>query len=156
MFKNIKKNNLVFDKRISENCSDLIRSKLCIYLELLSTDIQNRIKIKDIFSHPWVKSFENSPVEKKPIESTEKFIVNNRNTTVTVARDTNGMKPEPSVMITRGLINCKETLKNELKKTIKLTTGKEEPNKIRNDFLYRDSSNIFDKVLKKVDEKAKS
>jgi len=51
IFRNIVKHNLKIEKSISANCSDLIK-------KLLSPDIKNRIKVKDIFTHPWVISFE--------------------------------------------------------------------------------------------------
>ena len=51
IFKNILRNNLKVEKKISDDCSDLIK-------KLLTPDNQNRIKIKDIFRHPWVVFFE--------------------------------------------------------------------------------------------------
>jgi len=51
IFRNIVKHNLKIEKNISANCSDLIK-------KLLSPNINSRIKVKDIFTHPWVVSFE--------------------------------------------------------------------------------------------------
>jgi len=45
------KNNLTFKKELTKNCEDLIR-------KLLTKDKSQRITMKEIFSHPWVVSFE--------------------------------------------------------------------------------------------------
>ena len=47
IFINIKNNNYTIDKDISDECVDLIN-------KLLTTDTKKRIKIKDLFTHPWV------------------------------------------------------------------------------------------------------
>ena len=47
IFINIKSNNYTIDKDISEECIDLID-------KLLTTDTKKRIKIEDLFLHPWV------------------------------------------------------------------------------------------------------
>ena len=47
IFLNIKNNKYTIDKEISEECIDLIT-------KLLTTDTKKRIKIGDIFTHPWV------------------------------------------------------------------------------------------------------
>ena len=47
IFRNIKSNNYSIDKNISEECIDLID-------KLLTTDTKKRIKINELFAHPWV------------------------------------------------------------------------------------------------------
>ena len=47
IFRNIKTNNYTIDKKISEECIDLID-------KLLTTDPKKRIKINELFMHPWV------------------------------------------------------------------------------------------------------
>ena len=47
IFLNIKNNKYTIDKEMSEECIDLIT-------KLLTTDTKKRIKIGDIFTHPWV------------------------------------------------------------------------------------------------------
>ena len=117
--------------------------------------MHDRIKIKDIYSHPWVKSFEESLDEKKLVQSSPDIIIDNRNSYITIARDTNGIKSEPEEMNSR-LQNCKEALKSELNKIIKLNKAKEEPNKmIYEANTLTDSSNLIDKVLKKVHLRSK-
>jgi serine/threonine protein kinase len=51
ILKNINKNSLTFEKNVSKSCEDLIR-------KMLSIDKNDRIKIKEIFSHAWVVGFE--------------------------------------------------------------------------------------------------
>lgn len=58
IFKNIIKYNFKIDKDISLNCKDLIN-------KLLTPDNKSRIRIKDIFSHPWVQEFEKEAKEEK-------------------------------------------------------------------------------------------
>ena len=52
IFINIKNNNYTIDKDISEDCIDLID-------KLLTIDTKKRIKIDELFLHPWVVSKEN-------------------------------------------------------------------------------------------------
>jgi hypothetical protein len=58
-------------------------------------------------------------------------------------------------------LNLEEIIHSEIKKKIKMITGKdtEEANKLKNDLLVnketRETTNIFDKVLKKVEEKSR-
>ena len=47
IFRNIKSNNYTIDKKISEECIDLID-------KLLTIDPKKRIKINELFRHPWV------------------------------------------------------------------------------------------------------
>ena len=47
IFRNIKTNNYTIDKKISEECIDLID-------KLLTIDPKKRIKINELFMHPWV------------------------------------------------------------------------------------------------------
>mgnify|MGYP003571315396 CR=1 FL=1 len=47
IFRNIKSNNYTIDKKISEECIDLID-------KLLTIDPKKRIKINELFMHPWV------------------------------------------------------------------------------------------------------
>ena len=47
IFLNIKNNKYTIDKQITEECTDLIA-------KLLTTDTKKRIRIGDIFNHPWV------------------------------------------------------------------------------------------------------
>ena len=47
IFMNIKNNKYTIDKEITEECTDLIA-------KLLTSDTKKRIKIGDIFNHPWV------------------------------------------------------------------------------------------------------
>ena len=60
IFVNIKNNKYTIDKEMSEECVDLIA-------KLLTTDTKKRIKIGDIFTHPWVvkKEKEYFPLTKK-------------------------------------------------------------------------------------------
>ena len=60
IFVNIKNNKYTIDKEMSEQCIDLIA-------KLLTTDTKKRIKIGDIFTHPWVvkKEKEYFPLSKK-------------------------------------------------------------------------------------------
>jgi len=58
IFRNIVKYNLKIEKDISESCADLIK-------KLLSPDSKNRLKVRDIFFHPWVQSFEGEYKEQK-------------------------------------------------------------------------------------------
>ena len=60
IFVNIKNNKYTIDKEMSEECIDLIA-------KLLTTDTKKRIKIGDIFTHPWVvkKEKEYFPLSKK-------------------------------------------------------------------------------------------
>ena len=51
IFRNIKSNNYSIDKNISKECIDLID-------QLLTTDTKKRIKINELFLHPWVKKKE--------------------------------------------------------------------------------------------------
>ena len=61
IFVNIKNNKYTIDKDISEECIDLIS-------KLLTTDTRKRIKIGDLFIHPWVlkKEKEYFPLFKRP------------------------------------------------------------------------------------------
>jgi hypothetical protein len=52
IFRNIKSNNFTIDKKISEECIDLID-------KLLTIDPKKRIKINELFMHPWVVEKEN-------------------------------------------------------------------------------------------------
>ena len=47
LFENIKNRNYTINKKLSNNCMDLID-------KLLTTNIQERLNIEDIFTHPWV------------------------------------------------------------------------------------------------------
>ena len=47
LFENIKNRNYTINKKLSNNCIDLID-------KLLTTNIQERLNIEDIFIHPWV------------------------------------------------------------------------------------------------------
>ena len=51
IFRNIKSNNYSIDKNISKECIDLID-------QLLTSDTKKRIKINELFMHPWVKAKE--------------------------------------------------------------------------------------------------
>ena len=77
IFINIKNNNYTINKDISEECIDLID-------KLLTTDTRKRIKIDELFQHPWVvnKEKEYFPYFKryKEIKPDNNNITNNLNT----------------------------------------------------------------------------
>jgi serine/threonine protein kinase len=52
IIKKVKNNNIIIEKPISSECEDLIR-------KLLSHDKNKRLKIKDVFNHPWTLYFQN-------------------------------------------------------------------------------------------------
>lgn len=59
IMKNIVKYKFKFDRDISDDCKDLISSKLKILIvELLTPKFDSRIGVRDIFTHKWTKSFE--------------------------------------------------------------------------------------------------
>ena len=72
IFLNIKNNKYTIDKQISEECTDLIA-------KLLTTDTKKRIKIGDIFTHPWVinKEKEYFPLFNRTEIKNKKKISNN-------------------------------------------------------------------------------
>ena len=76
IFINIKNNNYTINKDISEECIDLID-------KLLTTDTRKRIKIDELFRHPWVvnKEKEYFPFYKryKEIKTSSNIIINNLN-----------------------------------------------------------------------------
>jgi serine/threonine protein kinase len=66
VFRNIVKVQYKIDRKdISDQCKDLIKSNAIFYLELLTPEISSRMKIKDVFSHPWVVYFEKEILEKE-------------------------------------------------------------------------------------------
>jgi len=65
IFRNIVKYNFQIEKEISEHCADLLKSNLILILELITPESKQRIKIRDIFFHPWVRSFEAEFKEKR-------------------------------------------------------------------------------------------
>lgn len=58
------KNKLNFSKIISKECEDLIK-------KLLTHNKNERIKIKDVFLHPWVYSFEKEYQNMKTLVTNE-------------------------------------------------------------------------------------
>jgi serine/threonine protein kinase len=58
VLKNIVKQECNVKKKISSECRDLLE-------KLLEKKMENRITMKEVFNHPWVKSFENSNLIKK-------------------------------------------------------------------------------------------
>jgi serine/threonine protein kinase len=64
IFRNIVKYNFQIEKEISEPCADLLKSNLIFIAELITPESKKRIKIRDIFFHPWVRSFEAEYKEK--------------------------------------------------------------------------------------------
>jgi len=58
IFRNIIKYDFQIEKELSFACSDLIK-------KLLAPDTKSRIKVRDIFYHPWVTSFEKEYKENK-------------------------------------------------------------------------------------------
>ena len=79
---NIKNNKYTIDKNISEECTDLIA-------KLLTSDTKKRIKIGDIFNHPWVtnKEKEYFPLYKRP-----DIVIKNKNNNNII--DNNVVKPK--------------------------------------------------------------
>ena len=71
IFVNIKNNKYTIDKKISDECIDLIA-------KLLTTDTKKRIKIGDLFTHPWVvnKEKEYFPLYNK-LETNNNSKINN-------------------------------------------------------------------------------
>ena len=71
IFINIKNNNYTIHKKISEECIDLID-------KLLTTDTAKRIKIEELFQHPWVvnKETEYFPLLKRFRESKKNSMPN--------------------------------------------------------------------------------
>jgi serine/threonine protein kinase len=53
VFRNILKYKFTIEKDVSSECKDLIH-------QLLSPNMESRLCIRDIFNHPWVRSFETS------------------------------------------------------------------------------------------------
>ena len=72
IFLNIKNNKYTIDKQITEECTDLIA-------KLLTTDTKKRIRIGDIFNHPWVlnKEKEYFPLFNRTEIKNKKKISNN-------------------------------------------------------------------------------
>jgi len=151
IFRNIVKYNLKIEKNISESCADLIK-------KLLTPDINNRLKVKDIFYHPWVVSFEKEYKERKLKEISLKeqiyqnIEVSNKNTSEIKEKAINKEKTE-----------IEEKLNKEINKKIYLSKENNNNKQIngKNDFSIFESNNLnkdslFDKVLSQVEEKNRS
>ena len=95
IFVNIKNNKYTIDKEMSEECVDLIS-------KLLTTDTKKRIKIGDIFTHPWVTSREK-----------ECFPMYNKMNTTIKNKINNIMKIEDNSNNSNNIINNLKLLKNK-------------------------------------------
>ena len=95
IFVNIKNNKYTIDKEMSEECVDLIS-------KLLTTDTKKRIKIGDIFTHPWVTSREK-----------EYFPMYNKMNTTIKNKINNIMKIEDNSNNSNNIINNLKLLKNK-------------------------------------------
>jgi len=76
---NIMKYNYKFDKVVSANCKDLIASNFIdnFNIELLVPDMEKRLKVGEIFTHPWVLGFEKELEIKLKKEEEKKLLLAN-------------------------------------------------------------------------------
>jgi serine/threonine protein kinase len=72
ILKKINNESLKFERPVSKNCEDLIR-------KMLSVDKNSRIRIKEIFYHPWVLGFEKDLGEETKIHKNTDNISTNHN-----------------------------------------------------------------------------
>lgn len=78
ILKNIKKSSITFEKTISKQCEDLIR-------KMLSIDKNTRIKMKEIFQHPWVQGFEKEMYDEQKNSRNTDSISTKHNSTASTA-----------------------------------------------------------------------
>ena len=134
VFKNITKNDIQFEKDLSDNCIDLLKSKLISKLELLCKNQNERIKIKDLFSHPWVIHHEKDYTDLK-LRNSESTNYNSNS-----SLNSNFLTKEDSNIF------------NSVSKS--LVFPNQEDQIINNNYLdTEDSSALFDKVLNKLTKK---
>ena len=74
---------MTFENKISKNCEDLIK-------KLLLKDNNSTIKIKEIFSNPWVLSFEKDYIDEET--KTDNFNVKNNDNTSTNHNSSSSIK----------------------------------------------------------------
>jgi len=142
----MKEIKLIFDKKLSQNCCDLIKSIGLFILELLNPNPNERIKLKEALSHPWILSFYKNQSSIKQINGKDKPI-----------KDINNV---PLNKLTKGLFRFKIELMERNKKNMSLSNELIENlinNNISEEIIInrKKSSNFFEKVLNKINERNK-
>ncbi len=142
----MKEIKLIFDKKLSQNCCDLIKSIGLFILELLNPNPNERIKLKEALSHPWILSFYKNQSSINQINGKDKPI-----------KDINNV---PLNKLTKGLFRFKIELMERNKKNMSLSNELIENlinNNISEEIIInrKKSSNFFEKVLNKINERNK-
>ena len=118
--------------------------------------MQNRIKIKDIYIHPWVKTFEKQLINDTYENESKELIANTRNNVVTINKDRNSLKSDPSSYLKFGIsLSKNKVIKPDIIGKSNQRKANEQSTKNKTDINSRESTNLFDKVLDKVDKKSK-
>jgi len=120
------KNKIVFKTETSQNCEDLIK-------KLLTKDKNQRIKMKEIFSHPWIVSFEKEmfpeDVSTNPSASS--------NVSIKEFKKQFGKEKQHSIRF-----DIKEDIERRLS--------------VDEEMVIKEEGNLFDRVLSKVQTKKKA
>jgi len=163
IFNNIMKYNFKIEKNISAECADLIKN-------LLSPESKTRFKVKDIFSHPWVKKFEKELIEQETPTPTPSAPYEKSNS----SGSNNSLVAKNIQFFNRALSIKEEESKKELQDTIILIDNqvladinRNEPTFLQNQSNLLKSTNVsnfidryskdslFEKVISQVQEKNK-
>jgi len=152
IFRNIIKYDFQIEKELSFACSDLIK-------KLLAPDTKSRIKVRDIFYHPWVTSFEKEYKENKIKKMSEKFnnshYNNDNSQTKTYLSTEETVKKsfiKSEIQLISDLKKKEEEIQNGSNKNLRAGYSNLNINNIEN----KEDDLLFDKVLTQVQDKNKT
>ena len=135
---NIVSKELIFKKGISSECKDLIK-------QLLSKKVENRIKIKDIYQHPFVLRY---------INMINRYIKNNGISKEIMNINNKNKEKKKLIHNNKDLYNNKELILNEEKESFdefETIPNEPEPKKIGNfDIIVRKLTKIDNKISDKL------
>jgi len=121
VFRNVSKHNFKIEREISENCADLLK-------KLLDKNHTDRIKIKDVFQHPWVIENENKETNHKQRNSESTNFQSNS------SQNSNANNKSKDVEVIPSLNHMESSVSNNI---------------------IEDPNTLFDKVLDKLSQKTK-
>ena len=155
--KNIINNKFTFDKNISNECKNLIKGIFKLLLDLLSPITDTRIKVTDIFFHPWVIRFDN---DKFTQQNTSENDCVKRNITLfnkEISKNAeNKVNENPDVIKPDNLKtykNLKKYMSQEIQNEKNLSIQVQDKTNFSLNQTRNSKDSLFDKVLNQVQEK---
>jgi len=125
---------------------------------LLTPDTKNRIKVRDIFYHPWVTSFEKEFKENKIKKMSEKLNTNynndNSQTKTYLSTEETVKKSfiKNEIQLISDLKKKEDVIQNGSNKNLKVGYS----NLNINNFENKEDDGLFDKILNQVQDKNKT